>query len=101
MVSICSISDSLREELNAFSQSSGLNSAIVLKIDPSGTNCKVVDDESYDDITVEELQEELPEHLPRYVVYKNGDGLMCFIFISPSGTKPELQVGSSMYSLSV
>eukprot|EP00057_Strongylocentrotus_purpuratus_P008060 XP_011662534.1 PREDICTED: glia maturation factor beta isoform X1 [Strongylocentrotus purpuratus] len=63
----------------------------------------VILDEQYEDMTPDELQEELPEHLPRYVLYSycrhHDDGRisypLCFIFIHPQGTKAELAM---MYS---
>ncbi len=52
------------------------------------------------DISVEDLVAELPVHQPRYVAYsyclKHSDGRtsypLCFIFISPTGCKPEMQM---------
>ncbi|XP_020896776.1 glia maturation factor gamma [Exaiptasia diaphana] len=74
------------------------NGALIFKIDPSKQLVYV--DELHDDISVEDLKEELPEHLPVYIMYsycqKHDDGRisypLCFIFISPSGCKPELQM---------
>ena len=52
------------------------------------------------DIALEDLAEQLPAHQPRYVAYSycytHDDGRvsypLCFIFISPAGCKPELQM---------
>ena len=52
------------------------------------------------DISLEDLAEQLPAHQPRYVAYSycytHDDGRvsypLCFIFISPAGCKPELQM---------
>ncbi|XP_048456269.1 glia maturation factor beta isoform X3 [Rhincodon typus] len=60
----------------------------------------VILDEEYEDISPEELKNELPEHQPRFVVYsyryKHTDGRvsypLCFIFFSPCGCKPEQQM---------
>lgn len=49
---------------------------------------------------MDDLREELPAHQPRFVAYsyclKHDDGRisypLCFIFISPSGCKPEMQM---------
>ena len=90
---MASISDEVREELEALrSRESADSMAVVLKIDPD--TMSVVTDETYEDITLDELAEELPEHQPRYIVYTVEEGPTCFIFISPQGTKPELQVGT-------
>ena len=56
----------------------------------------VVEDEEHEDVSPEELAEELPPLQPRYVVYsyeyKHDDGRvsypLCFIFISPQGELP-------------
>ena len=90
---MASISDEVREELEALrSRESTDSMAAVLKIDPD--TMSVVADETYEDITLYELAEELPEHQPRYIVYTMGYSTPCFIFLSPQGTKPELQVGT-------
>merc|ERR1719433_554984 len=57
-------------------------------------------DEEHEDVSIEEVAEELPSHMPRYLVYSyvynHDDGRvsypMCFIFTSPEGCKPELQM---------
>ena len=57
MLSVASISDEVREELKALrSRESTDSTAIVLKIDPD--TLTVVMDETYEDITLDELQEE-------------------------------------------
>ena len=90
---MASISDEVREELEALrSRESADSTALVLKIDPD--TMSVVRDDTYEDITLDELAEELPEHQPRYIVYTMGYDTPCFIFLSPQGTKPELQVGT-------
>lgn len=58
------------------------------------------DETEYDNITIEELANEIPASQPRFVVYsycyKHDDGRVsypiCFIFVSPIGCKPELQM---------
>lgn len=98
-VNICVIDEDLKKALKDFRfRKEKNNAAIIMKILPE--ELKVVEDESYENTSIEELVEELPEHLPRYVVLsyvlKHSDGRvsypLCFIFISPSGTKPELQM---------
>lgn len=57
-------------------------------------------DELLDNITIEELQERLPGHQPRYIVYSykmmHDDQRisypMCFIFYTPRDSQMELQV---------
>ncbi|XP_078262794.1 glia maturation factor beta isoform X3 [Rhinoraja longicauda] len=60
----------------------------------------VILDEEHEDISPEELRNELPERQPRFVVYsyryKHSDGRisypLCFIFFSPFGCKTEQQM---------
>ena len=96
---ICEINEDLQNKLKKFRFRKEKNvAAIVMKINPD--DLMVVEDESYEDVTIEEIVEELPEHLPRYIalsyVKNHDDGRisypLVFIFISPAGTKPELQM---------
>lgn len=68
---------------------------------------EIIIDEVVEDITIEDLQETLPSHQPRYVVlsYKRShdDGRvsfpLCFIFYTPRDSHAELQMmyaGSKM-----
>ncbi|XP_072345814.1 glia maturation factor beta isoform X2 [Scyliorhinus torazame] len=74
------------------------NAALIMKIDKE--QHMVILDEEYEDISPEELKNELPEQQPRFVVYsyryKHTDGRtsypLCFIFFSPCGCKPEQQM---------
>nr|XP_014348760.1 PREDICTED: glia maturation factor gamma isoform X2 [Latimeria chalumnae] len=60
----------------------------------------VVVEEEFQDISPDELKDELPEREPRFVVYSykyiHDDGRisypLCFIFSSPAGCKPEQQM---------
>ncbi|XP_063040416.1 glia maturation factor beta isoform X2 [Engraulis encrasicolus] len=60
----------------------------------------VILDEEHEDITPDDLKDELPERQPRFVVYSykyvHDDGRvsypLCFIFSSPVGCKPEQQM---------
>uniref|UniRef100_A0A3Q3WU54 Glia maturation factor n=1 Tax=Mola mola TaxID=94237 RepID=A0A3Q3WU54_MOLML len=71
------------------------NAAIVMKIDME--KHLVVLEEEYEDISVDDLTNELPAQQPRYPdrIYKyvHNDGRisypLCFIFCSPSGCKTE------------
>lgn len=57
-------------------------------------------DELLDEITVDDLQEQLPGHQPRYIVYSykmvHADNRisypMCFIFYTPRDSQMELQI---------
>lgn len=98
-VSICEIPAEIKEKLAKFRMRKDNNiAAIVLKIDAD--NLKVIEDEEYEDVTIEEIVNDLPEHLPRYVVlsyvYNHGDGRvsypLIFVYVNPAGTKPELHM---------
>ena len=99
-VSICQIDEDLKAALKKFRyRKEKTVAAIVMKIESE--KLLVVEDESYDDIEdIDEFVQELPEHLPRYVAFSyvlnHDDGRvsypLCFIFVSPVGTKPELQM---------
>lgn len=57
-------------------------------------------DELLDEITIDDLQEQLPGHQPRYIVYSykmiHSDNRvsypMCFIFYTPRDSQMELQI---------
>ncbi|OCT68111.1 hypothetical protein XELAEV_18039407mg [Xenopus laevis] len=76
------------------------NAAILMKIDKEKQ--LVILEEEYQDISPDELQNELPERQPRYPFWLYGykyvheDGRisypLCFIFSSPVGCKPEQQM---------
>ncbi|KAL5279898.1 GMFG family protein [Megaselia abdita] len=96
---ICDISLELKEELRKFRfRKSSTNSALILKIDREKQI--VILDEFLDDISVEELQETLPGHQPRYVIYTykmiHEDGRisypMCFIYYTPRDSQMALQM---------
>ncbi|XP_078589663.1 glia maturation factor gamma-like isoform X1 [Branchiostoma floridae x Branchiostoma japonicum] len=98
-VKVCEIDPEVKEKLRKFRfRKEKNNAAISMKIDPK-TMTIILDDE-YEDCTLDDLQEELPGHLPRYLVYSyclsHDDGRtsfpLVFIFISPAGCKPELQM---------
>ncbi|XP_024300974.1 glia maturation factor gamma [Oncorhynchus tshawytscha] len=60
----------------------------------------VILEEEYEDISLDDLRNELPEQQPRFIVYSykyiHTDGRvsypLCFIFSSPVGCKPEQQM---------
>uniref|UniRef100_A0A1L8E3H4 Putative glia maturation factor beta n=1 Tax=Nyssomyia neivai TaxID=330878 RepID=A0A1L8E3H4_9DIPT len=96
---LCDISQEVQEKVKEFRFSkSTTNSALVLKIDREKQ--LVILDEFFDDITIEELQEQLPGHQPRYVILsyrmQHDDQRvsypMCFIFYTPRESQMELQM---------
>ncbi|XP_065832648.1 glia maturation factor gamma-like [Oscarella lobularis] len=93
---VCDMDPELKEKLKKFRfRKAKNNAAIIMKIDPKNLIVKI--DEEHEDMTLEEVAEELPERQPRYVAYScelnHGDGRisypLCFIFVSPEGCKPE------------
>ena len=99
-VSVCSIDDDMNKELQAFRFSrSKKPRALILKIDPQSKELHA-DGELMEDITLEDLREELPEHQPRFVLYSfpynHADARvsypLCLIFSSPRESKTELMV---------
>ena len=99
-VTICQIDPDLKAALNKFRyRKEKTVAAIVMKIDSE--KLLVIEDESYDDIEdMDEFVGELSEHHPRFIAFSyvlnHDDGRisypLCFIFVSPSGAKPELQM---------
>ncbi|XP_041668137.1 glia maturation factor beta [Cheilinus undulatus] len=96
---VCEVDEDLVKKLKAFRfRKQTSNAAIVMKIDKATQ--KVVLEEEHEDISVEELKDELPERQPRFVVYsykyEHDDGRvsypLCFIFSSPLGCKMEMQM---------
>ncbi|XP_066927444.1 glia maturation factor gamma-like [Clytia hemisphaerica] len=96
---ICEIDPELLAKVKKFRfRKEPNNAAVVMKIDIETST--VIEDESYEDVDIEELVSELPAHLPRYIalsyVKKHDDGRvsypLIFVFISPSGIKPALQM---------
>ncbi|PIK44703.1 Glia maturation factor beta [Apostichopus japonicus] len=98
-VNVCDVSEDAKKQIKAFKRrQTTTNCALLLKIDKA--NLTIVVDEMYEDLSLEELQEEIPAHEPRYAlyIYKNthGDGRisypLCFIYVTPPGLKPELNM---------
>lgn len=99
-VSVCSINEDMGKELQAFRFSRSTKPrALILKIDPVSFELKV-DGDLLEDVTLEELKEELPGHQPRFVLYSfphnHEDSRvsypLCLIFSSPRESKTELMV---------
>ncbi|XP_061825033.1 glia maturation factor beta [Nerophis lumbriciformis] len=98
-LTVCTVDKDLLQKLKKFRmRKETTNGAIVMKIDKDKD--LVVLDEEYEDISLDDLKDELPERQPRYVVYSykyhHDDGRisypLCFIFSSPAGCKPEQQM---------
>lgn len=96
---ICDIEDDVKDALKKFRfRKSQTNAALILKVDKEKQ--KVCIDEFVEDIQMEEVQDLIPAHQPRYIVYsykmEHSDGRvsypMCFIFYTPRDIQMELQV---------
>uniref|UniRef100_A0A8C6KEW6 Glia maturation factor n=1 Tax=Nothobranchius furzeri TaxID=105023 RepID=A0A8C6KEW6_NOTFU len=98
---VCEVDESLKEKLRKFRfRKETNNAAILMKIDMEKQ--LVVLEEEYEDISLDDLKEELPERQPRYPnneIISKGAGAygrvsypLCFIFSSPMGCKPEQQM---------
>lgn len=98
-VKVCDIDPELKDLLKKFRfRKATNNAAIIMKIDRDTQT--VMLEEEHEDCTLDELQDELPASQPRYIAYsyvmEHDDGRksypLCFIFVSPSGCKPEQQM---------
>ncbi|XP_060114212.1 glia maturation factor gamma [Heteronotia binoei] len=96
---VCDVDPELKEKLKKFRfRKETNNAAIIMKVDKDKQ--LVVLEEEFQDISPEELRNELPERQPRYPFYSykylHDDGRisypLCFIFSSPVGCKPEQQM---------
>ncbi|XP_067329606.1 glia maturation factor gamma [Anolis sagrei] len=96
---VCDVDPELMEKLKKFRfRKETDNAAIVMKVDKERQ--MVVLEEEFQDISPDELRNELPERQPRFVAYSykyiHEDGRisypLCFIFCSPVGCKPEQQM---------
>lgn len=96
---VCEVAEELIKKLKAFRfRKATNNAAIVMKIDKD-KRLVIVEDE-FEDISPDDLQDELPERQPRFIVYsykyQHDDGRvsypLCLIFSSPCGCNPEQQM---------
>uniref|UniRef100_A0A336MIW9 cytidine deaminase n=1 Tax=Culicoides sonorensis TaxID=179676 RepID=A0A336MIW9_CULSO len=95
---ICDISDDVKEELKKFRFSKSNNAALILKVDREKK--LIVVDELIEDVSLEDLQEQLPSHQPRYIIYSykmiHDDARvslpMVFIYFTPRDSQVDLQV---------
>ncbi|KAI7884529.1 glia maturation factor beta [Lichtheimia hyalospora FSU 10163] len=99
-MSTCDIDPALVDKIKQFrfaKYSSG-NAAFVLQIDRN--ELKIVEDEVHDNISIEDLVEELPENSPRFIILsyelQHADGRknfpLVFIYWSPSTAKTEISM---------
>ncbi|CAO3690324.1 unnamed protein product [Umbelopsis ramanniana] len=96
----CDIDEELVQKLKEFQfkKYSQGNAAFVLKVDKK--SLKIVEDEEYDDISLEDLVEELPDNAPRFIILsyelKHKDGRqsfpLVFIYWSPKDVNPSLHM---------
>ncbi|CAG9577025.1 unnamed protein product [Danaus chrysippus] len=98
-VNVCDIGEDVKEKLKKFRfQKHTSNCALILKVNRDKQALEV--DDELDNIELEDLQEILPSHQPRFIVYsyklEHTDGRisfpMCFIFYTPRDAHMELQV---------
>ncbi|XP_008118980.1 glia maturation factor gamma [Anolis carolinensis] len=96
---VCDMDPELMEKLKKFRfRKETNNAAIVMKVDKERQ--LVVLEEEFQDISPDELRNELPERQPHFIAYSykyiHEDGRisypLCFIFCSPVGCKPEQQM---------
>ncbi|KTF99282.1 hypothetical protein cypCar_00029822 [Cyprinus carpio] len=103
---VCEVDEDLVKKLRDFRfRKETTNAAIIMKIDKDKQ--LVILEEEHEDISPEDLKNELPERQPRYpslkqnslfysYKYQHDDGRvsypLCFIFSSPVGCKPEQQM---------
>ncbi|XP_074548403.1 glia maturation factor beta [Halichoeres trimaculatus] len=96
---VCDVDEELITKLKAFRfRKETNNAAIIMKIDKERQ--LVILDEEHEDISPDDLKDELPERQPRFIVYsykyQHDDGRvsypLCFIFSSPVGCRMELQM---------
>ncbi|KAI8645627.1 hypothetical protein BD408DRAFT_411266 [Parasitella parasitica] len=98
--STCEIDADLVQKIKdfRFAKYESGNAAFVLQIDRK--TLKIVEDEVYDNISLEDLIEELPENTPRFIILsyelKHDDGRtnfpLVFVYWSPSTAKAEVNM---------
>ncbi|XP_014255586.1 glia maturation factor beta [Cimex lectularius] len=98
-VNVCEIEDDVKEALKKFRfRKAETSAALILKVDKQAQ--KICIDELVEDTSLDDLQEVLPGHQPRYVVYTcrlaHPDGRvsfpMCFIYVTPRDCQTDLQI---------
>ncbi|XP_072948559.1 glia maturation factor [Epargyreus clarus] len=98
-VNVCDIPEDVMKALNVFRfQRIQHNSALIIKVNREKQSLQI--DEELSDLEIEDLQEVLPSHQPRFIIYTfrmtHDDGRvsypLCFIFYTPRDAQMELQV---------
>jgi len=98
-VDICAITDGVKKALNDFRfRKEQNNAALLLKIDREKQ--EIIIDELLEDLAIEDLQDSLGGHQPRYIVLSyrqtHGDGRisypLVFIYFTPRDSHAELQM---------
>jgi len=96
MTTVCTTSPDLKAMMKKFRFRKDKNiAAIIMKIDREKLEVQL--DEVHEDISIEDLEDELPTAEPRYLlisyVYNHDDGRvsypLCFVYYSPSAAKSE------------
>ncbi|EGD74998.1 GMFB protein [Salpingoeca rosetta] len=95
-IQLCTIDDELKAVLKKFRfRKEKNNAAVIMKIDMKSR--QVVVEDELEDVTIEDVAEELPEFSPRYIAYSychhHADGRfsvpLMFIYYCPGGVKPD------------
>eukprot|EP00049_Salpingoeca_infusionum_P017270 m.352347 g.352347 ORF g.352347 m.352347 type:complete len:142 (-) comp16496_c0_seq1:256-681(-) len=98
-INVCTVPDELKAALRKFRfRKATTNGAIVMKVNMKSMEVEI--DEEYDDCTLEEVAEDLPEFAPRYIVFsychRRSDGRvsypLVFLYYCPGGVKPEMNM---------
>ncbi|KAK2707175.1 glia maturation factor beta-like [Artemia franciscana] len=107
-VNVCQLTPEVVKLLKNFRFRKASNSAaIILKVNRE--NQEICVDEELEDIELEDLQNALPSHQPRFVLFsskvEHGDGRfsypLVFIFVTPRDCQPELMMMYAGTKLSI
>jgi len=105
MTTVCELADGILEQFREWKKPRQLsNAAFIMKIDVKAQ--KIILDQVLDNVTIEDLQEEMPSAVPRYIVYaykhvhkdERVSYQLVFIYYAPPQIKPELAM---LYSSSL
>lgn len=95
---MCDIPQDVKDELKKFRfAKNNESSALILKVNRESQT--IVIDEHLEDVSVDDLQEQLPSHQPRFIIYSykmiyedRVSYPICFIFYTPRDSMMELQM---------
>ena len=105
MTTVCTLADGVLEQFREWKKPRTLaNAAFIMKVDVKTQ--KIVVDQVLSDVTIEDLQEEMPSAVPRYIVFayrhvhkdERVSYQLVFIYYAPPQIKPELAM---LYSSSL